>query len=340
MAGTVHLTRVDRLAPEAGQRRGFPGGAGGAEETSMTTTRFSREASTEGLLTALRAQRIISDDEGLAEEIAKVATLHRIEPDTVESEFIKQGTRDNDIYLILSGKVSVRINGREVAVRTAGYHVGEMAMIDPVSRRSASVVVVESTVLARVSERHFGSLAGRYPQLWRRLALDLSDRLRQRGRFVSSPNPQAVIFIVASKANLAMAREIQNRLAGDNVSVTLWTDGTFHSAQTSVESLLTTLKGSDFAVLLTAPAASSGEPAARNGDDRDNLVFELGLFTGLLGRERTFVVKPRDEEIHIPTHLMGFAPLEYTPGPPETLAERMNPVCNDLGRTVRLLGPV
>src|SRR5262249_2289212 len=149
---------------------------------------FQGEGGHARLIAGLRAQRIISDEETLAEEIAKISHLIQLEPNTPSSEFIKQGATDNDIYLILDGKVSVRVNGRGVAVCVSGHHVGEMALIDVTARRSASVVAVERTVLAKVSEASFASLANRFPQLWRRLALDLAERLRQRGRFVSSPN--------------------------------------------------------------------------------------------------------------------------------------------------------
>jgi predicted nucleotide-binding protein with TIR-like domain len=44
---------------------------------------------------------------------------------------------------------------------------------------------------------------------------------------------------------------------------------------------------------------------------RDNIVFELGLFMGRLGRERTFIVRPASGPLKIPSDLvrdLGFAP--------------------------------
>jgi predicted nucleotide-binding protein len=302
--------------------------------------RFQSEGGQARLIAALRAQRIICDEEKLAQEIAKVAVLLQLEPNIPTSEFIKQGATDNDIYLILAGKVSVRVNGREVASRVPGFHVGEMALIDPTARRSASVVVVEQTVLAKISEVAFVSLAGQFPQLWRRLALDLAERLRQRGRFVSSPNPQPVLFIGSSVEKLPIAREIQSGFSHDKMVVTVWTDGVFRASKTAVESLLATVRASDFAVLLVSPDDIVVSRDVESPAPRDNVVFELGLFMGLLGRERTFIVKPRGVSIKMPSDLLGFTPLEYAEGAPETLASRIAPVCNDIRKTIQSLGPI
>ena len=303
-------------------------------------SRFQGEGGNARVISALRAQRIVCDEERLAQEIAKIASLFQLEPNTPASEFIKQAATDNDIYLILAGKVSIRVNGREVATRVSGFHIGEMALIDPTARRSASVIAVEQTVLAKISEASFVSLAERFPQLWRRLALDLAERLRQRGRFVSSPNPQPVLFVGSSVENLPIAREIQSGLSHDKIVVTVWTDGVFRASKTSVESLLATVRASDFAVLLVSPDDTVVSRDVESPAPRDNVVFELGLFMGLLGKERAFIVKPRGANIKMPSDLLGFTPLEYAEGAPNTLTSRIAPVCNDIRKTVQSLGPI
>ena len=303
-------------------------------------TRYQGEGGQARLIAGLRAQRIISDEETLAEEIAKMASLIQLEPNTPTSEFIKQGATDNDIYLILDGKVSIRVHGREVAVRVSGYHVGEMALIDSTARRSASVVAVEQTVLAKVSEASFASLANRFPQLWRRLALDLAERLRQRGRFVSSPNPQPVLFVGSSVEGLPVAREIQSGLRHDRMIVIVWTDDVFRTSKISVESLLATVRASDFAVLLIAPDDIAGSLDIERPAPRDNVVFELGQCMGLLGRERTFIVRPRSVSIKMPSDWLDFKPLEYAEGTPDTLVTRVAPVCNEVRKAIQKLGPI
>ena len=303
-------------------------------------TRFQGEGGQARFIAALRAQRIISDEEKLALEIAKVTSLIQIEPNAPASEFIKQGATDNDIYLILSGKVSVRVNGREVAVRASGFHVGEMALIDTTACRSASVVAVEQTVMAKLPEASFFKLAEQFPQLWRRFALELAERLRQRGRFVSSPNPQPVIFIGSSVENLSIAREIQLGFSNDKMLVSVWTDGVFKASKTAVESLLCAVRASDFAIFLNTPDDIVVSRDIEIPAPRDNVVFELGLFMGLLGRERTFVVKPRGVKIKMPSDLLGFTPLEYAAGAADTLTSRIAPVCTEIRKLIQELGPI
>ena len=303
-------------------------------------TRFQGEGGKARLVTAIRTQKIVSDKLKLAEEIAEASVLIQLEPNKPESEFIKQGGADTDIYLVLSGKVSIRVNGREVAVRAAGSHVGEMALIDPTAPRSASVIAVEQTVLARLSEVAFSSMAKRFPDLWRRLALELAERLRQRGRFLSSPNPQPVIFVGSSVEKLSVAREIQSGLSHDKMIVTVWTDGVFRASKTSVESLLAAVRASDFAILVIAPDDIVVSRDVESPAPRDNVVFELGLFMGLLGRERTFIVKPRAVTVKMPSDLLGFTPIEYTEGESETIVSRIAPICNEIRKIVQSLGPI
>ena len=303
-------------------------------------SRFQGEGGQARLIAVLRAQRTISDEETLAKEIAKIACLIQLEPNTPTSEFIKQGATDNDIYLILEGKVSIRVNGREVAVRVSGYHVGEMALIDPTARRSASVVAVEQTVLAKVSEASFASLANQFPQLWRRLALDLAERLRHRGRFVSSPNPQPVLFVGSSVERHPVASEIQSGLRNDRMIVIVWADDVFRASKSSVESLLATVLSSDFAVLLIAPDDIVMSRDIESPAPRDNVVWELGLLMGLLGRERTFIVRPRGANIKLPSDWLDFKPLEYAEGTPDTLESRVAPICNEIRKAIQKLGPI
>ena len=130
------------------------------------------------LISALTSQPLIRDKD-LATVVEPYLKLEEIFAGT---NLIKQGASDTDLFLILSGEFSVAINGRVVARKKAGEHVGEMAVVDPLTPRSASVTATTDSVVARIAEPDFAPLADRYPRLWRRIALELASRLRDGNR--------------------------------------------------------------------------------------------------------------------------------------------------------------
>ena len=105
--------------------------------------RFQGETGRARLIAAVRAQKIVSDEKELAGEIANVATLIQLEANGPGSEFIKQDATDNDIFLVLSGKVAVRVNGREVAVRSKSSETNRLDL------RTMSAVLTAMTVSTR-----------------------------------------------------------------------------------------------------------------------------------------------------------------------------------------------
>jgi CRP/FNR family cyclic AMP-dependent transcriptional regulator len=301
-------------------------------------TRFEGDRARTALIAALRGQQIICDEVELAEEIRQASELVQVDAETSESEFIKQGDDDNSIYFILMGRVSIRIHGREVAVRSAGWHVGELALIDATKTRSASVVALERTVMARVTEAKFTQIAERHAVLWRRLAMDVADRLRERGALVRPKNSEPVVFIGSSAESLPVAREIQSTLSHDRLIVQVWTDGIFRASSSTIEDLLDTVDKSDFAVLVLTGDDTVISRDFEMASPRDNCIFELGLFMGVLRRERTIIVKPRGKDIKIPSDLLGFTLLEFAPGQSDTMQARLGPVANEVRRLVERLG--
>jgi predicted nucleotide-binding protein len=299
--------------------------------------RFQGKDGTRRLISALRDQRIIHDNEELATKIAALVNLKMIEPGDA---LISQDEVDNDLLFILSGRLSVLVNGREVAVRQSGQHVGEMALIDTSARRSASVVAIDQSVVAAITEPHFGTLANKYPRLWRLIAVELSDRLRQRNALVCPVNPRPVLFIGSSKESLPIAREIQTGLRYDDILIHLWTDGgIFGASRFPIEDLEDQVTSSDFAVLVLSPDDKVLSRGKETDAPRDNVIFELGLFMGALGRDRAFIVLPRRFDIKIPTDILGLTPLKYQVGPQDEIPSLVAPICNDLRKIIAKKGP-
>ncbi len=274
--------------------------------------RFTGRGGRRLAIEALRRQPVIGEAENLAETICDNAEVVGFAPG---SPIIEESAPDNDIYFILAGVVSIRVVGREIAVRTAGHHIGEMAVLDPGQPRSASAVAEGEVVTARVSAGAFSELAEANPRLWRNIARELAERLRQRNRFISPVNPRPVLFLGCSTESLPIARAIQSALEHDPIVVKVWTDDIFEASNFPIESLERELPKVDFAALVLSPDDRVVSRNEASDAPRDNIVFELGLFMGALGRARTFLIYPHGVDVKIPTDLEGIIPLTYNPSP-------------------------
>jgi tetratricopeptide (TPR) repeat protein len=73
---------------------------------------------------------------------------------------------------------------------------------------------------------------------------------------------------------------------------------------------------------------------------RDNVIFELGLFIGKLGRERVFIIIPQNnEKLHIPSDLLGINPGKYeTSRTDNNLQSATASFCNQFRTAINFLG--
>ena len=67
---------------------------------------------------------------------------------------------------------------------------------------------------------------------------------------------------------------------------------------------------------------------------RDNVILELGMCIGAMGRKRAFLVRPRGVELKIPTDLLGITPIDYKSDDPANLAVHLSPVCTQINQAV------
>lgn len=118
------------------------------------------------------------------------------------------------------------------------------------------------------------------------------------------------LFVGSSRENVAMATAIQACFEFD-MEVTVWDQGTFGPSEYPLESLEQELDQVDFGVFVFAPDDITLMRGTERRAVRDNVIFELGLFVGRLGRKRAFILMPRGEEVHLPSDLAGLTPLTY-----------------------------
>lgn len=120
------------------------------------------------------------------------------------------------------------------------------------------------------------------------------------------------LFIGSSSEGLHVSRYLQSELERTGeCTVTRWDQGVFQASAYTMESLIEEAKRSDFAVLI----ASADDLLSSRGNTRltarDNVIFELGLFIGVLGRERTYILTDRDQKLALPSDLSGLTWLPY-----------------------------
>ena len=298
-------------------------------------SRFSGESGRARLMSALRVQIILHDNETLCAELADQIELVQLE---CGESVISQGGIDDEIYFILAGRLSIVVNGREVAIRKSREHVGEMTLIDSSARRSATVVAIEQSVVAKITEAAFRILADKHPRVWHLITAELCERLRQRNRFVSPTNPRPNLFIGSSKESLYIVEGIRANFNCDDFVVRLWTDRVFGASQFPLIELERQIQEADFAVLVLGPDDEVVSRKKKSDAPRDNVIFELGLFMGALSHERTFMVVPKEREIKIPTDLLGLIPLSFSLGGSNDVAALLKPVCDELRQIINDVG--
>jgi hypothetical protein len=119
------------------------------------------------------------------------------------------------------------------------------------------------------------------------------------------------LFIGSSVEGLDVAYTLQSNLERD-VEATVWDQGVFGLTKSSLASLLEAVETFDFAALVLSADDTATIRATEYSVARDNVVFELGLFIGALGANRTFFLVPRAmPDLHLPSDLAGITPCTY-----------------------------
>jgi len=298
--------------------------------------RFVGDEGKANLLRAMRAQAIVNGDAELAVELADRVEVRAVQQGET---IITQEGEDDDLYLIIAGSFGISVNGRRIASRGRDVHVGEMVLVEPGQPRAATVTAEEPSIVAKVSAGDFADLASRYPQMYLQIAKTLSRRLRERNKLVGVHRQKIKAFIISSVEALPVARIIQNAFEHDDVVTTLWTDGVFKATSYAVEVLEAAVDDSDFAI---AVAHADDVTAFRDTTwpvPRDNVVFELGLFMGRLGRARAILMEPREEKVRLPSDLSGITTIPYRYEKGSNAIALMQPACNRLRDHLLGMGP-
>jgi predicted nucleotide-binding protein len=146
---------------------------------------------------------------------------------------------------------------------------------------------------------------------------------------------RARVFIGSSSSGKEVARAIQVQLS-DVADAEVWDEGVFGLSMGTLESLVQALDTFDFAVLVLTPADLLVSAGEQKNAPRDNVLLELGLFMGRLGRSRTFAVCQRDSNLKLPSDLAGVSLAPFlAQNDSERLVAALGPACFKIRNAIR-----
>lgn len=149
------------------------------------------------------------------------------------------------------------------------------------------------------------------------------------------PRSKPRLFIGSSTEGLRVAETAQAMLHHD-LECTLWTQGVFTLSSSAIDSLEAKLATSDFALLVVTPDDTALHRGNEHQIPRDNVIFELGLFMGALGRNRTFLLKPSAPELKLPSDIAGVVLATYDANRSDNnLRAALGPACTEIKDAIR-----
>lgn len=287
------------------------------------------------LVDCLLRATVVGGDRALAERIADDGALRDLADGDV---LIREGADDADLHIMLAGRLGIDVKGTRVAHRGPGDHVGEIAAADPAQRRSAQVTAMETGCAVTVTEPQLAAIADDFPDVWRRLLVEANSRIVQRGLLVRRANEVPEVFIISSSEAVHVAKAIGAALMKTGVLATVWTDGVFRASKYPLEVLADAVSASDFAIAIVHGDDVVRSRRRQSLAPRDNVTFELGLFMGQLGRDRTIVVEPAGHEVKLASDLRGLTTVTYAAGDPARIDMLVAPTVYEIQKHIAATG--
>jgi Predicted nucleotide-binding protein containing TIR-like domain len=153
-------------------------------------------------------------------------------------------------------------------------------------------------------------------------------------------------IFLGSSAQQAKLVQALTRGLQDICDVAPWTTS-FNPGTTTLDRLVQLAHEVDFAAFVfarddwTSPSPGAGSPSATGQDSpRDNVVFEAGLFGGVLGIRRTFILHARGSKL--PSDLLGLTSVRYgdaaTASEMRVVNQKLRTAIESEGRIARIEG--
>ena len=150
-------------------------------------------------------------------------------------------------------------------------------------------------------------------------------------------HPRPYVFIGSSSEGHRSAEAIQANLelACDSV---IWSQNVFGLSEGTLESLVDVAEDFDFAILVVTADDLVTSRGQQQPAPRDNILLEIGLFIGALGRRRTFVVVDTASAIKLPSDLAGVSVAGFQIRGHKNLQADLGPSCYRIKTAIEDLG--
>ena len=152
------------------------------------------------------------------------------------------------------------------------------------------------------------------------------------------------IFIASSGPALELAKQLRAQLDQKTCDGSLWTEVSQKAAGKSIMTMLRdAAKEYDFAVVILTNDDIMVDKAGETPKARDNCVFEAGLFMGVIGQDRCFLLSSVEAH-NLPSDLGGIIYLPFTEPKdltdPNACMTQTATAATRIGSAVYTLGPI
>ncbi len=106
---------------------------------------------------------------------------------------LREGDESNgEMYVVISGKADILVDGRVVELATAGAIIGEMTMIEA-APRAATVVAKSDCRFAVIDQKRFDFLVTQMPGFGREVMRVMARRLRHADELLRRASPSVEV---------------------------------------------------------------------------------------------------------------------------------------------------
>lgn len=140
------------------------------------------------------------------------------------------------------------------------------------------------------------------------------------------------IFIGSSAEALPVAGAINAYFDGRG-RTRPWNQGLFGLGRSTLENLVAIAETMDFAILVMTADDTVQSRGIDQPSPRDNVLFELGLFVGRLGRDRTFIAADRRKPPKLPSDLAGVTYVDFGPDE-DNMRSSVSAACYEIERQI------